>query len=339
MKILVPVEDPLFGAAIVDFIARHTWPAGSQFIVVHVIEPYLLDQSPHITFAKLLEANAKQVIADATKMVNSVAHAINNSHPDAVVSQEVVQAHIKEQIIRMADKWQADLVIAGTHGRSGFSRFILGSVSLCLTSELKVPLILVRPDAETLKTWESLDYPTLVHQSVEKNWARIQSERKIRRVLIALDETTLSNQLIEFVTRHSWDAQCEFRLLTACKKASAFLLPPVNAHELSDELAKIAEMHLQDFSHVISSELRNSRVETEVRRGQAKSVILSAASDWKADLLIVGCHFQNSIKKFLLGGVSLPTLSEAPCSVLLVKEKQPPVPSTNKLEADLISMC
>jgi nucleotide-binding universal stress UspA family protein len=330
VKILVPVEDPLFGAAMVDLIARHSWPVGTQFIVVHVLEPYLLDKSAHITFSKLLEANEEQVISDATKLVNRVAEAINNSNPDAIVSQEVVQAHVKEQIIRMAATWGADLITVGTHGRSGFSQFVLGSVSLALTSELKVPMILVRPDAQTLKEWDSL--PTLTHQSCEESLAK--TGRRLRRVLIALDDTTLSEQLVDFVAKHSWDQDCVIRLFSAIEKPSSVLLPTSKAMELADELTAIAEARLQQFSRLLVSELKTSHVETMVGRGQPQGLILSMAQEWAADLLIVGCHFRNSIGKFLLGGVSLPTLCQSPCSVLLIKEKQisQPAKASNAIE-------
>src|SRR5271155_3960484 len=109
MRVLVPVEDPLFGACIVDFIKQHRWPSKTEFLVMHVIEPNLLVHSSSAPLAPLLDGCDEQLIAEATRLVNSVAQAINNAHPDATVGQEVVQAHVKDQIKRITNKWQADL--------------------------------------------------------------------------------------------------------------------------------------------------------------------------------------------------------------------------------------
>ncbi len=320
MKVLVPVEDPLFGAAIVELISQHKWPAGSQFIVVHVIEPYLLDKSAHITFKDLLEANQEQVVNNAAKLVNSVAQAINNHQPDLVVSQEVVQAHAKEQIIRMACNWKADLVIVGTHGRSGFDRFVLGSVSFALTSELKVPMLLVRPDARVLDSWSALDESAVARESIDGLMAKI-GQRKVRRILLALDDTTLSHQLIEFVANHEWEQDNEFRLLTVIDPPADLFFPAGKAKQFFDELAFVSETRLHDFRRKMRTESQSVQIETTVRKGRPQKVILQEAKEWQADLIVVGCHFRSALGRFLLGSVSFPVLCQAPCSVLLIKEK------------------
>jgi nucleotide-binding universal stress UspA family protein len=172
----------------------------------------------------------------------------------------------------------------------------------------------------------------MVQQAFEHNKKKQPSERSIRKVLVALDETALSNQVIAFITKHNWDPECEFKLLSVVEKPAAFLLSESAAKQLSDRLADETEKRLQEFSSTLIAEMKNSRIETTVTKGQAKKVILSTAKDWNADLLIVGCHFQNSISRFLLGSVSLPTLCEAPCSVLLIKESQLAKPAIDEKE-------
>jgi nucleotide-binding universal stress UspA family protein len=321
MKVLVPVEDPLFAAAMVQLISQHKWPAGSQFIVVHIVEPHLLNESVHLTLGGLIETNQKELIANATKLVNSVAQAINNSHPDAIVSQEVVQAHVKEQIIRMAAQWKADLVIVGTHGRSGFNRFLLGSVSLALTSELKVPMLLVRPDAATLELWTGLDQASISYQSIDGYLAK-KGEKALRRVLVALDDTTLSHQLIDFVDHHNWNEKTEILLLSVVDSAVCSFLPTEKAKKLYDEFAFISETRLHDFRRTFEAESNKYEINTLVCNGRPQASILETAKDWNADLIVVGCHYRSALGRFLLGSVSLPILCKASCSVLLIKEQQ-----------------
>jgi nucleotide-binding universal stress UspA family protein len=51
---------------------------------------------------------------------------------------------IGEAIIEDAEKWQADLIVMGTHGRRGFARAVIGSDAEYVASHARVPLLLVR---------------------------------------------------------------------------------------------------------------------------------------------------------------------------------------------------
>lgn len=51
---------------------------------------------------------------------------------------------IPEKIIEAAKKWKADLIVLGTHGRSGLSRLLLGSVAEEVMRNAHVPVHIVR---------------------------------------------------------------------------------------------------------------------------------------------------------------------------------------------------
>ncbi|HEX2789295.1 MAG TPA: universal stress protein [Steroidobacteraceae bacterium] len=51
---------------------------------------------------------------------------------------------IGEGIIEDAQKWQADLIVMGTHGRRGFARDVLGSDAVYVAGHARVPVLLVR---------------------------------------------------------------------------------------------------------------------------------------------------------------------------------------------------
>ncbi|MBX9723875.1 MAG: universal stress protein, partial [Candidatus Obscuribacterales bacterium] len=150
MKVLVPVEDLLFGTAIVDFIAQHDWKQETEFRLINVIEPYLTDTTSHAPFAKLMQISREQVMSVAATLLDKLAELIQNKVPSAKVSKQVIEGHIKDEIIAAASAFSADLVLAGSHGRGGFSRFSLGSVSLLLISEAPCPVLLIKPDAKVL---------------------------------------------------------------------------------------------------------------------------------------------------------------------------------------------
>jgi nucleotide-binding universal stress UspA family protein len=64
---------------------------------------------------------------------------------------------------------------------------------------------------------------------------------------------------------------------------------------------------------------RVRKVTTTTLVGQAAPSILSEAATQPSDLVVVGARGLGAVKSFLLGGVSLGVVREAPCSVLVVK--------------------
>ena len=48
-----------------------------------------------------------------------------------------------EMILKVADEWEADLIVLGTHGRTGLSHLIMGSVAEHVVRHAKIPVLIV----------------------------------------------------------------------------------------------------------------------------------------------------------------------------------------------------
>ena len=57
---------------------------------------------------------------------------------------EAENRRVAELLVDAADKWQADLIVMGTHGRRGFARLLVGSVAENLVRVANTSLMLVR---------------------------------------------------------------------------------------------------------------------------------------------------------------------------------------------------
>ncbi|MDB5895934.1 MAG: universal stress protein UspA [Rhodoferax sp.] len=58
-------------------------------------------------------------------------------------------SHLAEVVLDEASRWQADLIVLGTHGRRGISRVFMGSGAESILRSAKVPVLLVRkPDTK-----------------------------------------------------------------------------------------------------------------------------------------------------------------------------------------------
>ena len=63
------------------------------------------------------------------------------------------------------------------------------------------------------------------------------------------------------------------------------------------------------------------RAESESRSGDAGHEIVTAATDFNADLIVIGRHGQTAINRVLLGSVARKILGSAHCSVLIVPSR------------------
>jgi nucleotide-binding universal stress UspA family protein len=53
------------------------------------------------------------------------------------------EGHPKEDILKTAETWEADLIVVGTHGRTGLSHLLLGSTAEWIVRHSRIPILVV----------------------------------------------------------------------------------------------------------------------------------------------------------------------------------------------------
>lgn len=143
MKILLAVDGSEHSNAAVQELLRRPWPAGTEVLVVSVAHPWPDVQDPfmmgiacHIDSEKLENERANKVAA-------AVAELVKRGSPFLKVSTHVSQGSPKQEIVAEAERWQADLVLMGSHGHGPIGRFLLGSVptSVALHAPCSVEIV------------------------------------------------------------------------------------------------------------------------------------------------------------------------------------------------------
>jgi nucleotide-binding universal stress UspA family protein len=153
MKIIVAVEDKLFGEAIADFVANHEWPEGSEISVLHVLEPIFVKPLAGYPTELIKSLNEERSRA-AKSLVLSVGTAISTKYPHVTVREEILEGHAKDIIVNRAKDWPADLIVVGSHGRSGIGQFFLGSVSMSVLSAAPCSVMVVKLNKKQEETAE-----------------------------------------------------------------------------------------------------------------------------------------------------------------------------------------
>ena len=67
-------------------------------------------------------------------------------------------------------------------------------------------------------------------------------------------------------------------------------------------------------------------VTSEVRRGRAAKQILDAATEWRADLIVMGTHGRTGIAHAVMGSIAEKVVRLAPCPVLTLHAPESPAP-------------
>ena len=128
-KVLIATDGSETSTTAAHAVARRPWPEGSEFKIVSVEEPWAIKSS-------------KIGPQEAVTSVQDVLASAGLKATEAVFS-----GNAKEVILEEARKWNADLIVVGSHGRRGFKRFLLGSVSEAVAMNAHCSVVVVRAAA------------------------------------------------------------------------------------------------------------------------------------------------------------------------------------------------
>lgn len=116
----------------------------AQIRLVYVVEEILTIGSEGLDYANnaVLQEAAKKAAAD-TLAIAADRVSKSGAKVDTVLVDELGQGVI-DVINNEAQNWNADLIVIGTHGRTGLTRLLLGSVAEGVVREAAMPVLLIR---------------------------------------------------------------------------------------------------------------------------------------------------------------------------------------------------
>src|SRR5690606_18078980 len=94
--------------------------------------------------AELLRSHLNDLMDRTAEMASGAADRVRSRFPDWTVAGEGLTGKPTVDLIRIADEWQPELIVIGSHGRGFIGRAILGSVSLKVLHEARSSVRIVR---------------------------------------------------------------------------------------------------------------------------------------------------------------------------------------------------
>lgn len=201
----------------------------------------------------------------------------------------VLQGDAASCVVETAVSEQADLIIMGTHGRSGVSRFLLGSVTQKVWRQAPCPVIAVR-DAEPIKNiLMPIDHELLAQHALDSGFALGGALAAQVHLLIASQDSALI---------HGGDIE-------------------IAPEEKPFSQKLVEDVYNQEGAYLVDLEERYKTAKpiTAVRGGKDEDVILAYAAENNIDLIV--CHPTN--RRWFQTSISEKIMRESQSSLLMLK--------------------
>ena len=206
-----------------------------------------------------------------------------------------------DEIIKYADKNDVGLVVMGTHGRSGISRWAVGSVANKVIRGTKAPVMLVR----------------------SRESCPVAKSRLLTRVVVPLDGSEVGEAALPYVIDMATKLDMEVILFQAVSLAyhvyaSGEIVSqvPYTNQEMQPVVASV-RAYLDKVADRLKA--KNLRVRTDAKTGSAADSIIKAADEFQADLVAMSTHGRSGISRWVFGSVAERVLQAGTTPLLLVR--------------------
>ncbi len=314
MRMLIGYDGSEPSDVAIDDLQRAGLPRDSEVLIASVGD--LLMSSPELSEIigeamtssrvasglKTAQTHAERVMKEAHDAAARAEARVRDLFPEWKVRADVMIGSPAWVLIDVAEQWNADLVVVGSHGRSALKRLFLGSVSKRVVTDS--------------------------HSSVRIGRSRIRSDSDAPpRLVIGVDGSPAAEHAIYTVGQRVWPNGTELRLIAVDDGTRptriASRLP--QAARMINDYYHEREARVSAMLEWATTELNAIGLETSVviQKGDPKKVILEQAAEWNADSIFVGTRdFKSGLERFRLGSVSTAIVTNAHCSVEVVRASE-----------------
>jgi len=128
-KILVPTDGSEYADRAVEVALGLARELGTRVVALHVLDEKL------ILPLEVLEEEGRHILEEVRRRGEEI---------EVPVDEIILFGNPRQDMAKIATKSGADLMIIGTHGRTGVEKLLLGSVAENALKTVKVPVMLVK---------------------------------------------------------------------------------------------------------------------------------------------------------------------------------------------------
>jgi len=136
LKIIIAIEERTFADAFEKMLNQFMWTELATIRILHVIT----------AMDKTLTWPSDECNIKADALLADFAKVLRAKFSGVTIEEVVLEGHPAEAIIDCALDWRPDLIIIGSHGKRGVSRFLIGSTASSVASHAPCSVLIVRPE-------------------------------------------------------------------------------------------------------------------------------------------------------------------------------------------------
>ena len=291
--ILVPNDFSTHAEQALEYATMIAKESGASIDILHVCQvPNIGLNDPSfgpVTNADLINNARREIVEGAQKKLEKAATQLRED--GLTVATFVDEGSIHDRINATANEKQADLVVMGTHGRTGLRRALLGSVAERLVRTSRAPVITV-PAKQKIERPEQIlvayDFSPSAKQAAS-------AARKLHGMFGA--SVHIAHIYFDPWVEYATDGAAESQTGSVRREAVR---------------VGLEQMLKRDVDELFS--IDRSTVTTHLVAGRAVESLLNASEDVGADIVCIGATGKSSVDRILLGSVAekLIRLSEVP---------------------------
>jgi nucleotide-binding universal stress UspA family protein len=264
---------------------------GAQLEVLHVVAAFDDRQPAGDAGATAWPVTHDAIVSAMQRALESVgANALNST----VLAQE---GRTHEVIARRARAQPADLLVMGTHGRSGFNRLLLGSVTEKVLRSVSCPVLTV-PSAAAAPTAAAVAF---------------------KRILCALDYSPSALKALRYALELGRQAGGRVTVLYALE----YMDPEEPCEHVDFDIRRRRQYFIDHARERLHAQLAPEsttwcEIEEVVAIDRAYKAVLQHAAASNADLIVMGAQGTGGLELMLYGSNTQHVVRAATCPVLTV---------------------
>ena len=294
-KILVPLDGSELAERALEPALALSRAAQGELLLLSV--PYLkhLFVQERAGYGMLLPHQSmnhtRQELADYLQTVTE-----KHAQPDVLLHTMIDDGDEASVIVDTAAAEEIDLIVMSTHGRTGFSRWYLGSVAERVLQSAPCPVMIVR------------------------------EARPFSRILITLDGSPLSERALGpgFTLANCFDSAVTLLRVEQPEDIDHDFMADLDALEqglgsqVRDDLYYQTERYLSRVA-AQCQHLSSQKVQTMPLKGPIAKGILEAIEAEEIDLVVMSTHGRTGLRRWVFGSISEKIMRRAQCAVLIVR--------------------
>ncbi len=262
----------------------------AKLVAQHIVElwrypyaEYVAAQGNYAEFCRALREGGKEKLREFVKN-----HTHDEIHPEPVVHEGIAA----DCILSFAQVQKMDLIVMGTHGRRGYDRMVLGSVTNRVMRTAPCPVVAIsKPPHEPAVEGEE---PHHVH--------------RLHRILFCTDFSENSERALNYAISATAEYNSELTLMHVLEGAAT-----------SSKMEEAIATTTQQLDKLIPEEVRKTlKIKTAVRIGKPYQEIIQFALEAQIDLVVMGVHGRGALDLAVFGSTTNRVVQLGPCPVLAV---------------------